>query len=291
MGADFEELGRASIVGSRSYSLKSRNVDQTFQIDVARPSARAAEGKKLPVVYVLDGNGCFGLATQTARMLQDGGLAPALIVGVGYRFDPSLPLRAQTFETRTRDYTPTEDAAWLETSRRELAKQGVEIGGTTGGAPAFLRFLEDELKPFIAAHYPIDAADQTLTGMSLGGLFTLYAFFAAPQNFARYAAFSPSLWWDKRSLFANEAALAARTRDVTARLFLSVGDKEEDADGIYRMVSNLQAMKDTLAGRNYPGLKLSHTVFGEETHMSVYPAAFSRGLRALFGEESAQRAA
>ena len=73
MSATFEELGRASITGSRSYSLKSRNVDQTFQIDVARPSSRLAEGQKLPVVYVLDGNGCFGLATQTARMLQDGG--------------------------------------------------------------------------------------------------------------------------------------------------------------------------------------------------------------------------
>ena len=232
MSATFEELGRASITGSRSYSLKSRNVDQTFQIDVARPSSRLAEGQKLPVVYVLDGNGCFGLATQTARMLQDGGLAPSLIVGIGYRFDPARPLRAQYFETRTRDYTPTADETWLEMSKQELAKQGSEVNATTGGAPAFLRFIEEELKPFVAARYLVDEKDQTLTGMSLGGLFTLYAFFEAPQNFARYAAFSPSLWWDRRMLFGNEAALAARTKDVAARMFLSVGEQEEDPEGV-----------------------------------------------------------
>ena len=176
-------------------------------------------------------------------------------------------------------------------SKQELAKQGSEVNATTGGAPAFLRFIEEELKPFVAARYLVDEKDQTLTGMSLGGLFTLYAFFEAPQNFARYAAFSPSLWWDRRMLFGNEAALAARTKDVAARMFLSVGEQEEDPEGVFAMVSNLQSMKEKLEERNYPNLYLAHTVFGEETHMSVYPASFSRGLRALFGKTSDQRAA
>jgi len=286
MSESFEELGHATITSSRSYSYKSRHVDQTFQIDVARPNRRVAEGHKLPVVYVLDGNGCFGLAAQTARMLQDGGMTPSLIVGIGYRFDRARPLRGQYFETRTRDYTPSADAAWLEMSKMELAKQGTDVSTVTGGAPSFLRFIEEELKPFIAAHYPVDEKDQTLTGMSLGGLFTLYAFFEAPQNFARYGAFSTSLWWDKRVLFQNEAALAARVNDVSAKLFLSVGAREEEEGAVYGMVSNLAEMKRTLEARDYPNLDLSHTVFTEETHMSVYPASFSRGLRALFPKSS-----
>jgi len=44
-------------------------------------------------------------------MLQDGGMTPSLIVGIGYRFDRARPLRGQYFETRTRDYTPSADAA------------------------------------------------------------------------------------------------------------------------------------------------------------------------------------
>src|SRR5476649_1761348 len=91
----FEELGHSSIAASRSYSLKSKHVDQTFQIDVARPTVGVDEGQALPVVYVLDGNNTFGLAAQTARLLQDGGLAPTLVVGVGYRFDHTRPLRGQ----------------------------------------------------------------------------------------------------------------------------------------------------------------------------------------------------
>src|SRR4051812_24625199 len=95
-----EELGRTTILGSRSYALRSRHVDQTFQIDVARPVRRATEqDAALPVVYVLDGNSAFGLVTPTARLLQDDGLPPTLIVGIGYRFEEGRPLGGQFFET------------------------------------------------------------------------------------------------------------------------------------------------------------------------------------------------
>ncbi|HEY1710231.1 MAG TPA: alpha/beta hydrolase-fold protein [Rhizomicrobium sp.] len=279
-----EELGRTTIMGSRSYSLKSRHVDQTFQIDVARPQRAGDRDAPLPVVYVLDGNSSFGLAVPTARLLQDDGLPPVLIVSIGYRFDETRPLQSQFFETRTRDYTPSADQAWLKMSAEALAKRDVDVGcAATGGASAFLAFIEDELKPFIASRYAVKADDQTLTGMSLGGLFTLYALFEKPESFARYAAFSPSLWWNDRVLFQNEDALAKKAKDLPVRLFLSVGVLEEGFGPPYSMVSNLETLRQTLVSRNYPGLRMTHTVFPDETHGSVYPASLSRGLRALFG--------
>jgi predicted alpha/beta superfamily hydrolase len=279
---DVEELGRTTILGSRSYALKSKHVDQVFQIDVAKLARRIAENEALPVVYVLDGNSAFGLATPTARLLADEGLPPVLVVGIGYRFDEGRSLGAQFFETRTRDYTPSADRPWLEMSKETLAKNGLSVNTVTGGAAAFLAFIEEELKPFIASRYAVKADDQTLTGMSLGGLFTLYALFEKPGSFARYGAFSPSLWWNDCSLFRNEEALAARVKDLPVQLFLSVGVLEEGAGPPYQMVSNLETLRRTLLRRKYPGLRLTHHVFTDETHASVYPASFSRAMRVLF---------
>ncbi len=227
------------------------------------------------------------MAAQIARMLQSGpdALPPFLVVGIGYRFDRTKNLAAQYFDTRTHNFTAVPDPDWLEMSRAALAEHGVEVSTATGGASAFLAFIEEELKPFIAARHNVDSGDQALTGMSLGGLFALHVLFHAPQSFSRYAALSPALWWNQGELFRNESALAARTNDLALGLFLSVGDREEGDDTPYTSVSSLRKMYEILASRRYPSLKLVHQVFADETHISVYPAAFCRALRAFFAQQ------
>jgi predicted alpha/beta superfamily hydrolase len=276
---DVEELGRTTIMGSRSYALKSKHVDQIFQIDVMRPTR--SDSDPLPVVYMLDGNNSFGLAVPTARLLQDDGLPPMLLVSIGYRFEEGRSLAGQIFETRTRDYTPSADTAWIDMNKEMLAKRGTDVSRvSTGGAAAFLAFIEEELKPFIASRYAVKEDDQTLTGMSLGGLFTLYALFERPGSFARYGAFSPSIWWNDRVIVEREKAMTVT--DLPVRLFLSVGVLEEGAGPPYNMVSNVEKLRQRLIARKYRGLRMSHTVFTDETHASVFPASFSRGLRELF---------
>jgi hypothetical protein len=83
-------------------------------------------------------------------------------------------------------------------------------------------------------------------------------------------------------LLEQEKALAGRVTDLPVRLFLSVGVQEEGAGAPYNMVSNLETLRRNLLSRHYPGLRMTHTVFGDETHASVFPASFSRGLRKLF---------
>lgn len=281
---DVEEMGRATLPGSRSYHVGSKHIDQTYLIEVARPAQPLAEGRMLPVIYVLDGNGVFAATVQILRMLQSGpgALPPSLVVGIGYRFEKSRASGAQHHEFRTRDFTPTPDRAWIEMSRAAIAAQGAEVDARSGGAVSFLAFIDGELKPFIASRYVVDDADQTLIGMSLGGFFTLYTLFTSAASFQRYIAISPSLWWDNRLLFREEAALAARVRDLPVRLFLGVGALEETDGAPYFPVSNLAEMHATLERRRYPRLQMTHHEFPDETHMSVYAAAVSRGLRAVF---------
>jgi len=278
---DDETQRAATIPGSRSYDLVSKAIGQTYLIDVAMPPVAKAATEHLPVVYVLDANGTFGIAAQTARLLQMGPypLPPMLVVGIGYPANEASRLPG----LRTRDLSPSVDKNYLARFRAAPAPWTLPPDIEPGGAEVFLNFIEHELKPFIAARYSVNPQDQTLIGMSLGGLFALYTLFYRPFAFNRYVAASPALWWDNRMLFKAEAELAARVQDLPANLFLSVGGLEEAHDAPSRMISNLYELDATLRQRRYPNLKVGFQVFPDETHMSVFPAALSRGLTAVFG--------
>ena len=83
-----------------------------------------------------------------------------------------------------------------------------------------------------------------------------------------------------RRLAAKHAATGA---DLPAQLFLAAGGLEEAHDHRQRFVSNLYALDARLRGHAYPSLASTLQVFEGETHMSVFPAAVTRGLGAVFG--------
>lgn len=286
--AAFKELGAASIRGTQSFSLASRHADQIFTVDVAPPVKQAGLDQPVPVVFVLDGDAVFGIVAQTSFYLQldPGGLPPVFVVGIGYRTE-SESRAGQGFGQRTRDLTPSVDQRYLAMLRAAPAPFTLPPNIEPGGAAGFLAFIKDELAPSIAQRYPIDLSDQTIVGMSLGGLFALHVLFSAPSSFKRYIAASPALWWDNRLLFREEAELASTVSDLPAKVFLSVGSLEETADPSARMVGNLDELHALLLQRRYPSLQLSHQVFADETHMSVFPMAVSRGLRAVFETNTA----
>jgi predicted alpha/beta superfamily hydrolase len=124
--------------------------------------------------------------------------------------------------------------------------------------------------------------DRTIAGVSLGGLFPLYVLFYAPETFNRYIAVSPSLWWNDRVILEYEEEFADKHSDLPAKLFLSVGGLEEEQYPDLGMVSSLKEFHERLEDRNYAGLEMEMVVMEDETHHSVFPSAFSRGLRTVF---------
>ena len=271
----------ATVPASRRYALHSERIGETFQIDVALPSFGRAD-VPLPVIYLTDANTVFGIAAQALRFLQNAdGVPPALLVGVGYQLGGARRRRSDYGALRTRDLTPSPDAGFHALVLAE--RNGEPLAGDTGpagGADAFLDFLIDELRPFIAGLYLTDPEDQTLVGSSLGGLFNLHALFSRPGAFQRHVANSPALWWDKGRLFDTEAALAARSTVLPARLFLSVGSLETQPP--WDTVAGVRRLAARLDDRAYGAFTFDHHVFEDETHSSVIPAALSRGLRWVF---------
>lgn len=59
---------------------------------------------------------------------------------------------------------------------------------------------------------------------------------------------------------------------------MSVGSEEDD------LIGPAWRFADALRAREYEGLAFESHVFDEETHVSVFPAALSRGLRFLYAE-------
>jgi predicted alpha/beta superfamily hydrolase len=263
---------RVTIPNSEVRILPSSHVHQDFQILVALPHGYADTGRAFPVLYLLDANLNFGTVTETVRLLSVFQQLPEMIVaGIGYPVDGIF----ETSRFRTRDLTPTEVEGWDERARDLPA---VPEAAGSGGAPAFLRFLREELVPFINASYRADGGDQALFGHSFGGLFALFVLFHEPGTLNRYIISSPAIWWDEGVIFSHEATCAATNSDLPARVFMSAGSLEGAPDA----GSLMMRLANTLQGRNYAGLELTTHVFEEETHLSVVPATISRGLRVVF---------
>jgi predicted alpha/beta superfamily hydrolase len=148
---------------------------------------------------------------------------------------------------------------------------------TSGGASMFLKFICDELIPFIESNYRVDSQDRAILGYSHGGLFTLYVLFHSPGTFQRYFAGSPSIWWDNTILFKYENEYASTHKDLPAKLFICAGSLESEP-----MLENMNKMSKRLRSRNYPSLELETYIFENETHASCYAGAISRALRVIY---------
>jgi predicted alpha/beta superfamily hydrolase len=260
----------ATVPRSQVSMLSSSGSDREYKVFVALPLNYTDNSPEAyPVVYVLDASLLFGPVATIARWLALGGEMPeAIVVGIDHKIGWTENFGMYR-GLRFRDLTPTEITAIRD----------------SGGAGEFLAFIEQDLIPYIDATYQTDPADRTLAGYSLGGLFSLYALFHAPETFNRFIASSPSLVWDDRVTFEFEQEFAAEHADLPVKLFLSVGGLEEEPGiGVpeERYVSNLIEFHTDLEGRNYAGLEMEMVIVEDETHGNVVPGVFSRGLRSVF---------
>lgn len=171
--------------------------DKKYRLFIAEPKAQTPP---LSVFYTLDGNAHFPLAINAVNPQKP----LPLIVSIGY-----VSEKAYVIEERTRDYTfPVQGEAF---------KHG-------GGAASFLRFITDEVKPYIAQNYSINPQKQAFFGHSFGGLFGLYLLFNQPNLFQYYTIASPSLWWGKGEFFPSKADWI---NPKTKHILITLGEYEE----------------------------------------------------------------
>jgi predicted alpha/beta superfamily hydrolase len=235
-------------------------INDNFNIYISLPDNYEESEKRYPVLYLLDGDIAYGLATSIARYLQFGKTIPELIiVGIGYG-----ALNRSKGNMRARDYTIS--------SRK--GRSG------TGGAPKFQKFIKEELFPYINSIYRTIPDDRTINGYSLGGLFAMYTLFTEPGLFNRYIIGSPHLMWDNLRIFDVQEETFEKLADINAKVFISVGS-EEDEENYFNPIDE---MVTRITEKGYKNLKLYTKVFDGGTHLLGPPEALSYGLVSVFGK-------
>ncbi|MEE9168366.1 MAG: alpha/beta hydrolase-fold protein, partial [bacterium] len=234
------------IQDSERHELTSAFVDDIFKIHVYSPSGYDEMKDPIPVVYLLDAEYSFGaMAYIIRRLIKDKLIPPVLLVGVAYEVSYD-----EYYRRRERDFTPT--AAHLD----EFPN--------AGQGKSFVRFLRQELVPFINRTYRVVPGDRTIVGLSFSGLFLSYLLFKEVDLFNRYVIVSPSLWWDNGIVFRYESDYRSQNSDLLARVYLAAG--EDDGRSILR---DLRRLEEVLTDRHYQGLHYRVKFFPEETHRTV----------------------
>ncbi|RZK31812.1 MAG: hypothetical protein EOO63_03175 [Hymenobacter sp.] len=242
-------------------SLYATAVQDSFWLYVRVPKGyRPAQNRAYPVVLLLDANAYFdALSAELPK------LPPAILVGIGYK-DARL-----MDSLRQRDYTyPVASPA--------------DSFSVSGGGQRFLRFLTEQVLPYVDQHYHTDSSNRTLMGHSLGGYFVLYALAEGLRTqtpvFAHYIAASPSLYYGNDYLLRTLAALPAGTKPLPAQtVLLTAGSREverEDAES-RALKAAFSAYTQALASGRFPAVTLKRIFYPNYGHLETAVSTFVDG--------------
>lgn len=226
------------ILLGQTLTIQSRIMEQPRVINVWLPDGYAKGKTRYPVLYLLDGGvdqdflhvvGANQLGAVWGRSL------PAIVVGIASK------------DRRNELVGPTSDP--------ELLKRYP----TAGQSERFRRHIAEEVKPLIAARFRT-SGDDAVIGESLAGLFVVETWLREPALFKRYAAISPSLWWDKEKI-RSVASAAARGAQLPPLLLATENEGEELAAVAQRFLAAMPPSAATcLAPQPYNHANIYHAV-------------------------------
>jgi len=278
------------------HQFQPEKLDIALRLYVSVPDVPPPD-EGFPVLYAFDADISFiALAdmarnvTMSARRVKR---APPLVVGIGYAA-PEDHLKRRIY-----DLTPPTDIGKLPKRPNGLPWP------KTGGGDAFLDVLIDEIKPFIAARYPVDDRAETLAGHSLGGLLVLHALLTRADAFDRYVASSPSLWFGDRETSDKLIAFQEQTARSVSRkipLRLTVGRLEETPTGWRaqkgqaleqrkvwlknnRMIGNTKDLAEALTKIN-GAIQVSFDIYSGLGHAAANYPAFYQALEFAVGPDA-----
>lgn len=261
LAQDIPEPSEDISIGKR-YIIHSTTLGEDRQVFVHLPKGYARGDRRYPVIYVLDGESHFALASSVVDFLSTNNRVPAMIV-------VSIPNTH-----RDRDLTPPGS----DPERKNGPGRSRPV--TTEGAENFLTFLADELRPWVDSHLRTEDF-RILSGHSLGGIFSWYTLVSRPDAFQAHITISPSLHLDQGRWAAPSTTDAARKlAHMSGRhfMYLTWGNHEPKlAPKVQELVSWLQVNPPT-------ALQWTHRYYPDETHgTNPHPSLYD-GLEWLFAD-------
>ena len=233
------------VIGEK-VTMRSDVLDEDRTIIVFMPDTYGISDKNYPVMYLLDGGFHFHHASGIVQFLARQGLMPEMIV------------IAITNVDRNRDFSPTR----------------TEKIPTSGGANKFMKFLSDELMPFVDRNYRTTPYD-ILIGHSFGGTFATYALLKEPDIFNAYIAISPYLMYDDNMLVdATEKKLKSKY-NAGVQFYMTVGDEPNYFETLDKFTQIVEAKSPN-------GFELKYVQMKNENHGSVPHLSIYNGLEWIY---------
>lgn len=195
-------------------------------VDVWCPPGYSDRDERYPVIYMHDGQNLFvpissiggvawGMDEAIVRLMDAKRIRGAIVVGVW------------NTDKRWREYMPQKPYWKLAMQRHHEAF--VERAGGDPLSDSYLKFLVEEVKPFIDANYQTLADKQNtfLMGSSMGGLISLYAISEYPDVFHGAGCLSTNWPAGEHELVSE---MAKTLPDATShRLYFDYGTEGLDA--------------------------------------------------------------
>tara|TARA_R110002050_G_scaffold139804_1_gene264381 strand:- start:3676 stop:4971 length:1296 start_codon:yes stop_codon:yes gene_type:complete len=181
-------------------SLYSKVLNESRDIYIQVPESYQNDTtKQYPVVYILDGEVFLPTVANVFNFYSGGFMPEMVIVGIS------------NAKHRTRDLTPS----------KITTKYGMPFNEENGEAVNFLKFIKDELIPYVESNYRVTDY-RTLIGHSYGGLFAMYSLVNDPDIFDNYLCIDPSLDWDNQKLLKQTKEVLSNQDFSKKSLYVSL---------------------------------------------------------------------
>jgi predicted alpha/beta superfamily hydrolase len=244
-----QKIDEKILKSAKTKIIHSKVLNQKRKIFIYKAQTDIFSEIPLPVLYMMDGENIGMVAGIVDSLINKGDFPPMIIVGItNYK------------DERTNDLTPVPLAA------------NNSLGATkSGGGKLFLKFISDEVIPFINKEYNT-TNEKILFGHSLGGVMSVYCLLMCPELFNDYIAVSPSLWLENEYLIKEAEALFKTKSYSNKNIFISDGTEDPNLKFVQKFDSLLQKNKQS-------GLIYKYISYKDETHNSQLVKAIPDGIR------------
>lgn len=235
-------------------------------IAVYLPPGYDASSARYPVLYMQDGQNVFDADTAFGGVEWGVDEAAEMLIASGQTV-PFIIVAVYNTNERMSEYTSVADA---------------EHGG--GRGDLYGRFLAEEVKPFIDAHFrtKTEAAHTNIMGSSLGGLISLHLALTRPDVFSGAGVLSPSLWWAGHEMIRRVWSQVAP--QPQPRLWADMGTSEGSGPQAHEEnLQNLRWLGQALRERGWQpdGLRVSE-IAGAGHNETAWAARVADVLKFLF---------
>lgn len=255
---DMTEDGQLLGLGSQ-HMFTSKVLGEDRPILISVPVGYDETDAKYPTLYVLDGLQNIKHVIATSEFLAETGLmSPLIIVGI------------QSID-RAKDLTPSK------------AGEGVYGGAgsgipQSGGAPLFLKFLEEELIPYVDTTYRTHPY-RILEGHSFGGLLSTFALMQDSDLFDAFIIQAPALWWNNEEMTEKAKTFFKVNSKLSKTVYFGIGGD----DGL-GMRQELKKYVEVIKNNTPNGFRWKHEEVGDEDHDQARLLLNYHGLRFIFSD-------